>query len=55
MWQKAKSVIQWQLRQAEQLGTMPALTNTYDEAPSMGLGGAYSLNKSLATHLAAIR
>ena len=36
VWSKVKSVVQWQLRQAEQLGTMPSLTNTYDEAPSMG-------------------
>ena len=27
-WPKAKTVIQWQLRQAETIGTMPALTNT---------------------------
>lgn len=53
VWAKAKGVIEWQLRQAEQLGTMPALTNTYDEAPSMGLGGTNSWNAFL--HLAAVK
>ena len=43
VWLKVKSLIQWQLRQAKQLGVMPALTNTYDEAPSMGLNGTNSV------------
>ena len=53
VWPKVKSVIQWQLRQAQMLGTMPALTNTYDEAPSMGLDGTNSWNAFL--HLAAVK
>ena len=53
VWPKVKTVIEWQLRQADQMGTMPALTNTYDEAPSMGLGGTNAWNNFL--HLMATK
>eukprot|EP01047_Picozoa_sp_COSAG01_P012689 COSAG01_NODE_579_length_15238_cov_10.570183_2_plen_521_part_00 len=52
-WPKVRSIIQWQLRQAVQLGTMPAYTNTFDEARSMGVGGTNSWNSFL--HLVAVR
>eukprot|EP01048_Picozoa_sp_COSAG05_P003580 COSAG05_NODE_168_length_15164_cov_8.323734_11_plen_289_part_00 len=52
IWSQAKTIITWQLRQAERLGTMPALTNTYDEAHSIGAGGTNAWNAFL--HLMAI-